>query len=314
MVVNDGGSVTCNGSEHPLDADRLLRARELSRELAEPAELGLELPPGPGANLSYRVRMEAGTVALLGHLARQPAGVPAPRRVHQGRGRARVWDRSLMRARASPRSSPRSPAATSTPCASWCARTRRWPRRATATASRCCCSRSSTSSARRPTRCSRPSPSSASSRRPPPAAPTACASCWPPIPPRCGERTPEGFTPLGLAAFLGGPEAVRVLLEHGADADDDADNPFGVRPVHAASAAHDHETMRLLLEAGADPTSASAAASCRCTRRRTPTTSRWRGCCSRTAPTRRSPPTTAATRAGSRPTTAARASRRCSPE
>jgi uncharacterized protein len=66
-------------------------------------------------------------------------------------------------------------------------------------------------------------------------------------------RTPEGFTALGLAAFLGGPEAVRVLLEHGADADDDADNPFGVRPVHAASAAHDHETMRLLLEAGADP-------------------------------------------------------------
>ena len=66
-------------------------------------------------------------------------------------------------------------------------------------------------------------------------------------------RTPEGFTPLGLAAFLGGPDAVRVLLEHGADADDDADNPFGIRPVHAAAAAHDHETMRLLLEAGADP-------------------------------------------------------------
>jgi ankyrin repeat protein len=67
------------------------------------------------------------------------------------------------------------------------------------------------------------------------------------------ERTPEGFTTLGLAAFLGGPEPVRVLLEHGADPDDDADNPFAVRPVHAASAAHDRETMRMLLEAGADP-------------------------------------------------------------
>ena len=66
-------------------------------------------------------------------------------------------------------------------------------------------------------------------------------------------RTPEGFTPLGLAAFLGGPATVRVLLEHGADPDDDADNQFGVRPVNAASAAHDRETMRLLLEAGADP-------------------------------------------------------------
>jgi uncharacterized protein len=66
------------------------------------------------------------------------------------------------------------------------------------------------------------------------------------------ERTPEGFTPLGLAAFMGGPDVVRLLLEHGADPDDDADNQFGVRPVNAAAAAHDRETMRLLLEAGAD--------------------------------------------------------------
>ncbi len=64
MVVNDGGHVTCNGEEHPLDADRLLQARELTRELAKPAELGLDLPPGPGAVLSYRVRMEAGTVSF----------------------------------------------------------------------------------------------------------------------------------------------------------------------------------------------------------------------------------------------------------
>jgi hypothetical protein len=64
VVVSDGGSVTCNGEEHPLDADRLLRARELTRQVAEQAELGLELPPGPGANLSYKVRMEAGSVAF----------------------------------------------------------------------------------------------------------------------------------------------------------------------------------------------------------------------------------------------------------
>jgi hypothetical protein len=64
MVVNDGGQVTCNGREHPLDADRLLRARELRRQLQKPAELGLELPPGPNPILSYRVRMEAGTIAF----------------------------------------------------------------------------------------------------------------------------------------------------------------------------------------------------------------------------------------------------------
>jgi hypothetical protein len=62
VVVNDGGHVTCNGEQHPLDADRLLRARELSRELEQPAALGIDLPPGPGAVLSYRVRLEAGTV------------------------------------------------------------------------------------------------------------------------------------------------------------------------------------------------------------------------------------------------------------
>lgn len=66
-------------------------------------------------------------------------------------------------------------------------------------------------------------------------------------------RTPEGFTTLGLAAFLGGPEVVALLLEAGADPDDDADNPARVRPVHAAAAARDPESLRLLLEAGADP-------------------------------------------------------------
>jgi hypothetical protein len=64
MVVSDGGSVTCNGKEHALDADRLLRARQLARDLAKQAELRLELPPGPGTNLSYKVRLEAGTVAF----------------------------------------------------------------------------------------------------------------------------------------------------------------------------------------------------------------------------------------------------------
>ena len=73
MVVNDGGSVTCNGKEHPLDADRLLRARELSRDLAEQAELGVELPPGPRSQLAYRARLEAGTVAFSDTSAGNPA-------------------------------------------------------------------------------------------------------------------------------------------------------------------------------------------------------------------------------------------------
>jgi hypothetical protein len=64
LVVNDGGSVTCDGAKHPLDADRLLRARELVRRLQPQAELHLELPRGPGSQLSYRVRTGDGAVAF----------------------------------------------------------------------------------------------------------------------------------------------------------------------------------------------------------------------------------------------------------
>ena len=73
MVVSDGGSVSCDGEEHPLDAERLLRARQLVRDLSPQAELGIELPPGPGSELSYRVAMEAGSIAFSD---RSP-GVPA---------------------------------------------------------------------------------------------------------------------------------------------------------------------------------------------------------------------------------------------
>ena len=64
VVVNDGGKVSCNGTSHPLDADLLLRARQILRDLEPQAELHLELPPGPRPQLRYRARMEAGTVAF----------------------------------------------------------------------------------------------------------------------------------------------------------------------------------------------------------------------------------------------------------
>ena len=64
LIVSDGGKVTCNGKEHALDADRLLTARRLLRELEPQAELGIELPPGPRPQLSYRATMEKGTIAF----------------------------------------------------------------------------------------------------------------------------------------------------------------------------------------------------------------------------------------------------------
>jgi hypothetical protein len=73
VLVNDGGRVACNGREHPLDADRLLTARQLERDLEPQAELGIELPPGPGTDLSYTVRMEGGTVGF----SDRSDGIPA---------------------------------------------------------------------------------------------------------------------------------------------------------------------------------------------------------------------------------------------
>jgi hypothetical protein len=64
VVVNDGGTVSCNGKSHPLDSERLLAARQVLRDLEPQAELQLELPPGRNSELSYRARMEAGTVAF----------------------------------------------------------------------------------------------------------------------------------------------------------------------------------------------------------------------------------------------------------
>jgi hypothetical protein len=64
LVVSDGGSVTCDGEEHALDAERLIEARRLERDLEPQAELGIELPPGPGTQLTYRASMEAGTIAF----------------------------------------------------------------------------------------------------------------------------------------------------------------------------------------------------------------------------------------------------------
>jgi ankyrin repeat protein len=63
----------------------------------------------------------------------------------------------------------------------------------------------------------------------------------------------DGFTPLHLAAFFRRTEAVRLLLEHGADASAPATNDTRVAPLHSAAAGGDRESVRLLLAAGADP-------------------------------------------------------------
>ena len=73
LVVSDGGTVRCNDAEpRAIDADRLLRARELARALEEPTALGLELEPGRNSVLSYRVRSAGGTVAFADTSPQRP--------------------------------------------------------------------------------------------------------------------------------------------------------------------------------------------------------------------------------------------------
>ena len=61
----------------------------------------------------------------------------------------------------------------------------------------------------------------------------------------------DGFYPLGLAAFFGHLETVRLLLARGADIKQVARNPMKVQALHSALAGNHREVARALLEAGA---------------------------------------------------------------
>jgi len=68
-----------------------------------------------------------------------------------------------------------------------------------------------------------------------------------------GARSDDDFTALHYAAFFDGPEATRLLLEHGADVNAFADNDLGVHPLNSAAAAGRRDVAAVLLEHGADP-------------------------------------------------------------
>ena len=75
---------------------------------------------------------------------------------------------------------------------------------------------------------------------------------------------PDGFSPLGLAAFFKRREVVRYLLEAGADLRL-ASRQGGFTPLHSAVASEaravDIEIVRMLLDKGADPNAKSQSGS-----------------------------------------------------
>jgi hypothetical protein len=74
MIVNDGGSVTCDGGKAiAISSDELLEARDIGRELEEPAQRGLRLAPAAGSVLRYTVRTGEGTVRFGDNSRGKPA-------------------------------------------------------------------------------------------------------------------------------------------------------------------------------------------------------------------------------------------------
>ncbi|MGH9219455.1 MAG: ankyrin repeat domain-containing protein [Vicinamibacterales bacterium] len=67
---------------------------------------------------------------------------------------------------------------------------------------------------------------------------------------------PDGFPPVGLAAFFGHLEAVKALIAAGADIHAAARNGLKVQAIHAAVASKNLDIVRTVLEAGADPNAA----------------------------------------------------------
>jgi ankyrin repeat protein len=64
--------------------------------------------------------------------------------------------------------------------------------------------------------------------------------------------SPDGFQPLGLAAFFGQAEVVDALLPRGAEVNTRARHTFGVAAINAALAGPKPDIARTLIAAGAD--------------------------------------------------------------
>jgi hypothetical protein len=65
LLVNDGGTIRCDGAKaKPLNDALLIQARDLADNLAGDAGKNLALPAGPGTVFTYRIKLQQGTVTF----------------------------------------------------------------------------------------------------------------------------------------------------------------------------------------------------------------------------------------------------------
>jgi ankyrin repeat protein len=65
--------------------------------------------------------------------------------------------------------------------------------------------------------------------------------------------SPDGFQAMHLAAFFHQTHVLSYLINNNADVNSPSKNQQRVTPLHSAAAVNDEEAIRLLLNAGADP-------------------------------------------------------------
>jgi hypothetical protein len=65
LLVNDGGTIRCNGAKaKPISNNGLITARDLSENLVTDAQNHLTIPKAPGSVYYYTIKLQQGTVSF----------------------------------------------------------------------------------------------------------------------------------------------------------------------------------------------------------------------------------------------------------